>query len=239
MCHIKLTIKNLSIEFNNVSLLEDVNFECKSGETVSISGEVGSGKSSLLNVLGLLAKPSAGQIYLYDSSTAHEIDYLSLPRAEQDEFIKHYFAYIFHEPKLMPNWNIIDNISLPLIAKGKTKHEVEETVQNYCKFLGIDKFSKFKKKESVSALSAGERKLVGIARALVKEPKILIADEPFSNFDEKTRVKIAEKWVELAKEKNMMIIEATHFDLGLFDTRYIIDNKNLIEDFTEQKTTRR
>ncbi|MDM8566559.1 ATP-binding cassette domain-containing protein [Candidatus Halobeggiatoa sp. HSG11] len=248
-----LQIKNLYIKCDGNELLNEVNFTCKSGDSVSISGGIGSGKSSLLNVLGLLAKPESGEIYLHDDSIdnktkhhlslknteqnkisqynnyiSHKTDYLSLPRAEQDEFMKYYFGYIFHEPKLMSQWNLIDNIALPLIAKGKTKSEIKEIID---KNEFLKDFSESDKNKPVAALSAGQRKLISIARALIKEPKILIADEPISNFDSGKQIEVAQKLVAEAQEKNMIIIAATHLEAAQksFTEKYLIEKKSLVD----------
>lgn len=218
-------IENLCIQQDNITILENINLTISEGSTVSISGEIGSGKTSLLYVLGLLAKPSAGHIYIGSS-----VDCVSLPRGELDEFINHYFAYVFHEPKLMMQWSAIDNISLPLIAKGYTKAKAQKKAQKYCKLVGIE-IEKATKK-TVSTLSIGTRKLVTVARALAKEPKILIADEPVANLDEKTRKRTANLLIKQAEQKNMIIIAATHLRTAkeLFDEQYIIKDKYLEED---------
>ena len=219
---LEFKVKNLCIQQDNTIILENINLTIKEGLTVSISGEIGSGKTSLLYVLGLLAKPSAGHIYIGSS-----VDCVSLPRTELDEFINRYFAYVFHEPKLMIQWSAVDNISLPLIAKGYTKAEAQEKAQEYCKLVGIE-IEKATKK-TVSTLSIGTRKLVTVARALAKEPKILIADEPVANLDEETRKKTANLLIEQAKQKNMIIIAATHLKEAkeLFKEQYIIKDKHL------------
>lgn len=194
---------DLQIQHNDEILLRDINITLREGTTVSISGKIGCGKTSLLHVLGLLAKPKIGSIYIGES-----IDCAVLPRAEIDVFINHYFAYVFQETVLMEKWTAIENISLPLIAKGYNKKQREAKAREYCERLGIKEYAE----QNVLILSSGTRRLVSIARALAKEPKILIADEPVLSLDDDTRKKSAKILADIAKEKKMIIIAATHLE---------------------------
>jgi ABC-type lipoprotein export system ATPase subunit len=231
MANTDITFKaeNISFGYNDYEILNNAELSCKAGDTVSISGEVGSGKTSLLYILGLLTPPTSGQIYISGSENS-QIDCLSLPLAEKHEFIKDYFAYLFHEPRLMPQWNIFDNISLPLIAKGYTKQERQSEIEKYCALLGINKF--YDDTKTVSELSTGQRKLISIARALVQKPKILIADEPVANLDEDTQIKTAKILETQAKKNKMIIIAATHLSTAKkqFKKRYKIINKKLLRN---------
>jgi ABC-type lipoprotein export system ATPase subunit len=218
-----LRAENLHLQYGETTLLREVNLTLKKGKIISISSEIGLGKTSLLRVLGLLSKPSAGQLYI-----KHSIDCVPLPRAELDEFIKHYFAYVFQTPKLMMQWTALENISLPLIAMGYTKAEREQKAHEYYSAVGL------KEKDAnkpVSILSVGTKKLVGIARALAKEPMILIADEPTANLDPNTRERIIELFRRKAEEKNMAIIVATHVDTKTaFSEQYVIQDERLVQE---------
>jgi ABC-type lipoprotein export system ATPase subunit len=212
---------DLQIQHDNEILLRDINIKLNEGTTVSISGKIGCGKTSLLHVLGLLAKPKIGSIYIGDS-----VDCAVLPRAEIDVFINHYFAYVFQETVLMEQWTAIENISLPLIARGYTKEKREAIAREYCEKLEIKKYAE----KSVLTLSSGTRRLVSIARALAKEPKILIADEPVLSLDDDTREKSAEFLADIAKEKKMIMIAATHLEAAKkhLDKWYEINGGGLV-----------
>jgi len=216
----QLTVTNLNIEHEKM-LLTNVNLDLKGGDTVSICGPIGSGKTSLLRVLGLLDKPKKGGSIYIDNS----VNCTSLPQPEIDVFINQYFAYVFQEFDLMEAWTTIENIALPLIARGETQEEIRKQVHYYCEQLGIADYAEKK----VSILSSGTRKLVTLGRALAKEPKILIADEPVANLDPETREKVAIFLKNRAKKKNMIIIAAAHLEeiKTIFDKQYNIENDTL------------
>jgi len=206
----------------NDILLKNVNLTLKPGDAISISGNIGLGKTSLIRILGLLAKPQDGNLYI--KSPKNIIDTTLLPRGELDEFIKYYFAYIFQSPELMMKWTVTENISLPLMARGNSKKESKEIAEEFCYILGILKYANV----PISTLSTGCRKLVDIAKAMAKEPAILIADEPTENLDPKTRDKVIKYLIE--QQSDGILIIATHLKTteSMFKKRYVIEEKRLI-----------
>lgn len=242
-----LHAERLHIQYDGQSLLESVNLSIPYGATVSIRGDIGIGKSSLLRVLGLLSSPDSGSVYLSSSSkraiethqdgtkkTIKVRDYYNcsvLPHPEREDIIKTYFAYVFQSHELMMQWNTLENISLPLFARGFSEHDRLEKATALCRQLDIEDIML----KPMYQLSGGQRQLVNIARALAKEPTILIADEPTSSLDPTKKNMVFNLFKKLADQKKMTVIVATHNvdAVTLFDAHYIIKNKD-IEAYTEK-----
>ncbi|MDM8568144.1 ATP-binding cassette domain-containing protein [Thiotrichales bacterium HSG1] len=214
-----LKIDNVKMEHGKFSL-KDINIDLTAGDTVAICGKIGSGKTSLLRVLGLLDRPKMGHIYI-DST----VNCTSLPQAEIDLLISRYFAYVFQEFDLMETWTAIENIALPLMVKGYSKEHREKQAKYYCEQLGIAKYAT----QQVSTLSGGTRKLVTVGRALAKKPKILIADEPIASLDPNFRKRVVRFLSRIAEEENMIIIAAAHLDeiKSNFKKQYNIEDDTL------------
>ncbi|WP_353572964.1 ATP-binding cassette domain-containing protein [Candidatus Albibeggiatoa sp. nov. BB20] len=242
--NIILHASNLYIEYDNEALLQNINLSIRYGSTVSIRGDVGIGKSSLLRILGLLSSPNAGSVYLSSSSKRAVDDYQNdkskktvkirdyydcsaLPHPEREDIIKTYFAYIFQSHELMMQWDAMENISLPLFARGFSAKNRMKKARALCRQLDIEDIMH----KPMYQLSGGQRQLVNIARALAKEPTILIADEPSSSLDPTRKSMVFNLFQQLADEKQMTIIVATHnLDaVTFFDYHYIIRNKGVLK----------
>lgn len=208
-----LDARNLYIEYDNEVLLENINLSIQYGSTISIRGDVGIGKSSLLRVLGLLSSPKSGSVYL-SSSSKRKVDYhdterkkivkirdyyncSALPHPEREDIIKAYFAYIFQSHELMMQWDALENISLPLFARGFSEKNRIKKAAALCRQLDIEGIMH----RPMYQLSGGQRQLVNIARALAKEPTILIADEPTSSLDPDKKTMVFNLFKQLADEK--------------------------------------
>jgi ABC-type lipoprotein export system ATPase subunit len=230
MSPIILEAKDLSIQYDNTVLLQNVDITIHKGTAIIIRGPVGIGKSSLLRVLALLSKPAKGHIYITDSKGIKSPDCVRLPQGELDDLIKDYFAYVFQMPELMMGWNALENISLPLIAKGYSPSRRKEIAYECCRAMGIEKVAE----RPAYTLSGGERQLVSIARALAKEPIILMADEPTASLDPESKVFIMERLINEAKKKGVTVIVATHDTVVVSSLmeEYVIKNKVLEKKVT-------
>lgn len=220
----EIEARNLTLRYKSSQtvLLHNINLSIPSGAAVCIYGEIGSGKTSLLNVLGLLDRPSEGELFLGDKMT----NFAQLSRAELDSFIHEYYAYVFQTTELMMHWTALENVALSIIARGYTRLKSHEVAYQYCHNLGLTQDDV---KREVAQLSGGQKQLVGIARALAKKPLILIADEPTAHLDQKRKQTVSEQLIRNAKHQNITVIVATHDDLdkGLFNKRYKIVNNTL------------
>jgi putative ABC transport system ATP-binding protein len=197
-------------EDGQVTALVDVSLDIYRGEYVSIMGHSGSGKSTLLNMLGMLDRPSSGEVYLDGQpvSKVHDLDRL---RAKN-------IGFVFQSFYLLPVLSAVENVQVPMFEGGlapaaRTKKAIEllELVN-----LG------HRVNHQPQKLSVGERQRVAIARALANDPLLLLADEPTGNLDSKSADSVFELMAELHREQGMTIVLITHSeDLGLRADRII------------------
>jgi lipoprotein-releasing system ATP-binding protein len=184
-----------------VTLLKNVSFTVDHGEFVSIVGPSGSGKSSLMYLLGLLDQPTTGEIILHGTNTSHASESeLSRLRLEMIGFV---FQFHF----LLPEFSAIDNIMLPMRKLGKLSTEaMRSRALELLDYFGLADAGKRKPGQ----LSGGERQRVAIARAMANDPMFIMADEPSGNLDTKNADLVFSLFERLAKEQNKTIITITH-----------------------------
>lgn len=156
-----------------VPVLHDICFQVDKGEFVAILGPSGSGKTTLMNIIGCMDVLDEGEYYL-DGQPIH-----NMPEKQLNDVRNKEIGFIFQNYQLIPTYNILQNIIMPLIVRGMTTNEAEERCMDTIKLLGIDHRVKHKPSE----LSGGQKQRVSIARALVGEPAILLADEPTGALD--------------------------------------------------------
>jgi putative ABC transport system ATP-binding protein len=182
-----------------VQALKNVNLEVKEKEHISIMGPSGSGKTTLLNIIGCLDKPTEGEYFL------EGINISQLDDDQLSEIRNKKIGFIFQNYNLIPQLNVIENISLPLIYKGINEKEIIERAKYYANLVGLGDRLYHRPIE----LSGGQQQRVAIARALVNEPLIILGDEPTGNLDTKTGKEI----MEIIKKLNEMgrtIVIITH-----------------------------
>ncbi|MGV8093655.1 MAG: ABC transporter ATP-binding protein [Mangrovibacterium sp.] len=186
-------------KFQRTFVLKDVNLEVHEGEFLSIMGPSGSGKSTLLNIIGLLDEPSAGGYKLYDQSV------LDLKEKAKVDYHRNFMGFIFQAYHLIEEMTVYENIETPLIYKGVRHRDRQSMVADL-----LDRFNMVAKKDLFpQQLSGGQQQLVGIARAIVGKPKLLLADEPTGNLHSSQGEMIMDTLRELNNE-GMTIIQVTH-----------------------------
>lgn len=181
-------------------LLKDVSLDIAEGEFVSIMGPSGSGKSTLLNVIGMLDQFDEGQ-YAFLDQPVHQ-----LKEKQRTALYKQYIGFVFQAYHLIDELTVYENIETPLLYQNVKTAERKAIVADT-----LDKFQIVGKKDLFpSQLSGGQQQLVGIARALVASPKLLLADEPTGNLNSKQGEEIMELFSKLNKEEGVTIIQVTH-----------------------------
>ncbi|ADX82455.1 ABC transporter related protein [Sulfolobus islandicus HVE10/4] len=153
--------------------LRDINLSIDEGEFISILGPSGSGKSTLLSILGILDRPSQGKVYIY------EMDVTKLSDDEISKIRNEYIGFVFQNFNLIQRLSVLQNVELPLVARGIPKKKREEIAINSLKLVELDGVIN----KRPSELSGGQQQRVAIARALAQNPKIILADEPTGNLD--------------------------------------------------------
>jgi len=185
---------------NKVFLLKDINLSIKEGEFVSIMGPSGSGKSTLLNVIGMLDEFNQGE-YLFMDQAVH-----LLKEKQKSQFYKTHIGFVFQAYHLIDELTVYENIETPLLYQNVKSSERQAIVADI-----LDRFNIVGKKDLFPAqLSGGQQQLVGVARALVAKPKLILADEPTGNLNSKQGLEIMELFKQLNEEDGVTIIQATH-----------------------------
>ena len=201
----QIEIKNLVKIYQSgktkVKALKGVNLEIGKGEFTTIAGPSGSGKTTLLNLIGLLDNPSEGQIFVKDQ------DVSKLKKNELSEYRKINIGFIFQTFNLIPVLSAFENIEFALTLLGKyNKQDIKNQTNKILEQVGLGSMGG----RLPSELSGGQQQRVSIARALIKKPEIILADEPTANLDSKTGEDILKLMKNLNEENNITFIFSTH-----------------------------
>src|SRR6476620_7478923 len=181
-------------------LLKDVNLSIEKGEFVSVMGPSGSGKSTLLNIIGMLDEASEGE-YLFMNEPLHK-----LKEKQKTALYKSHIGFVFQAYHLIDELTVYENIETPLLYQNSKTSERKAIVADI-----LDRFNIVGKKDLFpTQLSGGQQQLVGIARALVANPRLLLADEPTGNLNSKQGEEIMELFKKLNQEDGVTIIQVTH-----------------------------
>ena len=181
-------------------LLKDINLTIQQGEFISVMGPSGSGKSTLLNVLGMLDEFNEGE-YHFMGEPVHK-----LKEKHRSQLYKQYIGFVFQAYHLIDELTVYENIETPLIYQNSKTSERKAIVADI-----LDRFNIVGKKDLFpTQLSGGQQQLVGIARALVANPRLLLADEPTGNLNSKQGEEIMELFKKLNQEDGVTIIQVTH-----------------------------
>lgn len=193
-----IELKNVTVSFDGQKVLADLNFEMKRGEFVYLVGQTGAGKSSLMRLLYFDLIPSSGRVRVagYDSSTVtpHEIPYL-----------RRRLGVVFQDFKLLDDRSVYDNVAFALYVTQTRRSELKKRVLHALADVGLS----HKRNQMPNELSGGEQQRVVIARALVNEPAILIADEPTGNLDPVSSAEIMDVMMKI-NMRGTAILMATH-----------------------------
>ena len=181
-------------------ILKDINLQIGEGEFISVIGPSGSGKSSLLNIIGMLDTPSEGDYDFMDQEV------YKLKEKQRSNLYKTHIGFVFQAYHLIDELTVYENIETPLIYQDVKSSERKAIVADI-----LDRFQMVGKKDLFpTQLSGGQQQLVGIARALVAKPKLILADEPTGNLNSKQGEEIMELFVQLNKQDGVTIIQVTH-----------------------------
>lgn len=199
-----IRIENLSKYYTmgtvTVKALKGINLTIKDGEYLAIMGPSGSGKSTLLNLLGALDKPTAGTVY-FDGINLARVDESVLYQLRRKKV-----GFVFQSFNLIPTLSAIENILIPLVPTNVSKIEGYKRAKELLMTVGLEKRILHKPSE----MSGGEQQRVAVARALINNPKIILADEPTGNVDTKTGGEIMNLLKNLNKNRGTTLIVVTH-----------------------------
>lgn len=183
-----------------VEVFRDLDLVITKGERIAITGASGVGKSTLLHILGLLDRPTAGRVY-YNGK-----DVLALSDEKRALFRNTHVGFVFQLHYLLPEFNTLENVMMPGIIAGRPRNELREMAITWLERLGLGNRISHK----IGELSGGEQQRVAIARALVLSPTVLLADEPTGNLDSRTSRTIHKMLVELNENMGLTMVVVTH-----------------------------
>ena len=196
-----LTAKNILKAYGTKVVLKDFNISVARGEFLGIVGPSGTGKSTLLSILATLDIPDEGEL-LFNSINLTRLSKEKISTIRNKEF-----GFIFQHSNMLMHLNVRDNIALPFYYGEFTdEYTIEKKVNFLLSKVGLDGFGK----HEVKFLSGGEQQRAAIARALIRNPKIIFADEPTGNLDEKNSIKVLDMLKILVKDEGKTIIIVTH-----------------------------
>lgn len=217
-----LSIRNLTKKYGNLTALENFSLEINSGEFMVLLGPSGCGKTTVLRCIAGLTGITNGEIYIGDELVN------KLPPKDRD------VAMVFQNYSLYPHMNVYDNIAFPLKMRKTERNQINERVQNIANLLNISNLLKRKPKE----ISGGQMQRVALGRALVREPKIFLMDEPLSNLDAKLRTDMRVEIKKLQKKVGITTLYITHDQIeamSMADNIGIMDAGKLLQLDAPQK----
>jgi putative ABC transport system ATP-binding protein len=219
MIKLKNIEKYYSSGFVKTYVLRNVSLNIKEGEFLTIMGPSGAGKSTLLNIIGMLDTASDGEYLFYDENVTN------LSEKQRSEFHKQHLGFVFQSYHLIDELTVYENIETPLLYKKIKSSERKGMVSDI-----LDKFQIVAKKDLFpSQLSGGQQQLVAVARALISEPKLILADEPTGNLNSKQGEEIMELFKKL-NDNGTTIVQVTHSEKNAEYGKRII---NLLDGWIE------
>ena len=220
-----LNLKNISQSYlqgdSIINVLSKLNFSVNGVKNIGVIGPSGSGKSTFLNILGMIETPTSGEYILKGNNC------LNLSQNLKTEIRKKFIGYIFQNNQLLEDFNVLENIAFPLILNGESFGDAKKKSLTILAKLGLTN----KKFIKPGLLSGGEQQRIAIARALIKNPILLLADEPTGSLDKNNSSLVMDLILSLAKTNNTVSIIATH-NLEIIkrlDICYKIEKGKLIE----------
>lgn len=197
-----IKVKNIQLNYSDLEVLKGVNLNIKEGEFVSIVGASGAGKTTLLQIIGTLENPTSGKIIIDGT------DITNLSDKELSNFRNENIGFVFQFHNLLTEFTAMENVCLPAFISGKKRNETEERAKELLNLLNMGNRLDHKPNE----LSGGEQQRVAVARALINNPSIILADEPSGNLDSENAKSLHELLQKLNKDLNFTIVVVTHND---------------------------
>ncbi|MFP3860614.1 MAG: ABC transporter ATP-binding protein [Bacteroidales bacterium] len=192
--------KKISKSFGTLQVLKNVDLSIKKGEIISIVGPSGAGKTTLLQILGTLSQPTSGSIYFEDKNIN------TLKEKQLANFRNKQIGFVFQFHHLLPEFTALENVCIPAFIGGTPTKEAEDKAREILGFLNLSGRLEHKPNE----LSGGEQQRVAVARALINQPAVILADEPSGNLDTKTKEELHDLFFSLRDKYNPSIVIVTH-----------------------------
>lgn len=191
---------NIKKSFGKLHVLKGIDFNITKGEIVSIVGASGAGKTTLLQIIGTLDKPDSGKVLIDD------VDVTSLSDKKLAKLRNEKIGFVFQFHHLLPEFTALENVCMPAFLKGVKRKEAEKKALGILDFLNLNDRASHKPNE----LSGGEQQRVAVARALINDPAVILADEPSGNLDSANKKELHQLFFELRDKFNQTFVIVTH-----------------------------
>ena len=195
-----IEISNITKSFGSLQVLKGIDLHIDKSEVVSIVGPSGAGKTTLLQILGTLDKPDTGTVHV-DS-----VDVTTLSQKALADFRNHHLGFVFQFHQLLPEFTAIENIMIPAFIAGTSQKAAKERATELLQFMGLNDRAHHKPNE----LSGGEKQRIAVARALVNNPAVILADEPSGSLDSKNKKELHQLFFDLRDRFGQTFVIVTH-----------------------------
>ena len=215
-----IDIKGITKSFGSLQVLKGIDLHIDKGEVVSIVGPSGAGKTTLLQIIGTLDKPDSGSIMV------DGVDVRSLSTKKLSDFRNQHLGFVFQFHQLLPEFTALENIMIPAFIAGKSRKEAKERAEELLEFMGLSDRTNHKPAE----LSGGEKQRVAVARALVNNPAVILADEATGNLDTRTSFEMLVLFQKLHAEGRTIIFVTHNPEIAQYSSRNIMLRDGLIRE---------
>lgn len=195
-----IDIKGIRKSFGSLEVLKGIDLHIQKGQIVSIVGPSGAGKTTLLQIIGTLDKPNSGSIIV------NGIDISTLNAKKISDFRNQHIGFVFQFHQLLPEFTALENIMIPAYIAGKSNKEAKSRALELLEFMGLSDRASHKPNE----LSGGEKQRVAVARALVNNPAVILADEPSGSLDSKNKAELHQLFFDLRDKFDQTFVIVTH-----------------------------
>ena len=195
-----IEIKDIKKSFGSLQVLKGIDLNIQKGEVVSIVGPSGAGKTTLLQIIGTLDRPDSGTVYV------DNVEVTELSPKKLSDFRNRHIGFVFQFHQLLPEFTAIENIMIPAYIAGVNTKEARHRAEELLQFMGLSDRSKHKPNE----LSGGEKQRVAVARALVNNPDVILADEPSGSLDSKNKEELHQLFFDLRDKYGQTFVIVTH-----------------------------
>ena len=199
-----IEVKHITKSFDSLNVLKGIDLHIGKGEVVSIVGASGAGKTTLLQIIGTLEKPDGGTVIIDD------IDVTRLSQKALAKFRNQHLGFVFQFHQLLPEFTALENVEIPALIAGTSAREARQRALELLEYMGLSDRAQHKPNE----LSGGEKQRVAVARALINQPSVILADEPSGSLDTRNKQELHQLFFDLRDKYGQTFVIVTH-DEGL------------------------